>query len=375
MSKVSFIITDSNVTVNYDGETHIINRDDTLADRLIKALKDGKQEDIPALVSAAKRIEAFSDGNFTVKDGVVAVNGVEAPTVLSNKIIKFSNEGLPYMPLVKFVERLQSNPSFRAVNELYGFLEKNDHPITEDGHFLAFKRVRGDFKDIHSGTFDNSPGEIVEMPRNQVNEDCNQTCSVGLHLANWEYAHTQYGNTSPDTTDIMVECEVDPADVVSIPIDYNNAKMRVCRYKVLGVVTTPFEPKELLRKSVIETPVSDPNWFNIDNEDENETCCSSYACACPDDCGCDCMDVECSSCPDNEDNYCQGCGDYLADCECDDEPRKEQDTECDCPICKPPVATPCAGNCCGCPSACVSADGDNVEPYPYEDELEDDPIF
>ena len=164
-------ITDQNVVVSYDGETHIVKRSDSLADRLIKALKEGRQGDIPGLVSAAARIETFSKGAFQVKDGRVMVNGVAAPEVLSNKIVRFSNDGLPFQPLLKFAAKLQENPSFRAVNELYQFLEKNDHPITETGNFIAYKRVRSNFKDIHSGTFDNSVGRLVEVPRNQVDED------------------------------------------------------------------------------------------------------------------------------------------------------------------------------------------------------------
>lgn len=68
------------------------------------------------------------------------------------------------------------------------------------------------------------------MPRNQVNEDSSQTCSYGLHVANFEYATNFYSDG------VMLECEVNPADVVSIPTDYNQSKMRVCRYKVLGIV-------------------------------------------------------------------------------------------------------------------------------------------
>jgi hypothetical protein len=81
------------------------------------------------------------------------------------------------------------NPSYRAVNELYGFLEKNRLPITPDGHFLAYKKVRDDYKDIHSGTMDNSVGKIVEMERNQVNDDKNQTCSSGLHFCSEPICH------------------------------------------------------------------------------------------------------------------------------------------------------------------------------------------
>jgi hypothetical protein len=233
--KINWLITDQNVTVNYDGITSIVPRKDGLAIKLIEALKNENFDEIPALVSTAKRIEVLSKGEFSVVDGQIFVGGVAAPAALGNKIVKFSNEGLPFKPLVKFAGKIQNNPSFRAVNELFQFLEKNDHPITDSGNFIAYKRVRADFTDIHSGTFDNSVGKLVEMPRNQVNENPEVTCSYGLHVANWNYAHTQFASHNA-STDIMLEVEVNPADVVAVPVDYNQAKMRVCRYKVLGVV-------------------------------------------------------------------------------------------------------------------------------------------
>lgn len=295
-SKVSYIITDNNVTVNYDGETHIVKRSDGLADRLIRAVKENRLNEIPALVSTAKRIEVLSKGAFVVRAGRVQVNGVDAPQVLSDKIVRFSNDGLPFKPLLKFAEKLQANPSFRAVNELFSFLEKNDHPLTETGNFLAYKRVRSDFKDIHSGTFDNSVGNTCEVPRNMVDEDCNRTCSNGLHVASWHYAHTQFASSNPET-DVMLEVEINPADVVAVPVDYQNSKMRVCKYKVLGVVTTPYEPSEALR--VLDT----------ENYPEDDVCCvecGDTECfgECLDDC-CDlCFETDCyGECADKKDEY------------------------------------------------------------------------
>ena len=294
MQKVNWTITDRNVSVNYDGQTHIVPRTDALADRLIKAVRENKLSEIPALVSAAKRIEVFSKGNFVVQDGRVMVNGVAAPEVLSNKIIRFSNDGLPFQPLLKFAENLQKNPSFRAVNELFTFLEKNDHPLTENGNFIAYKRVRSTFKDIHSNTMDNSVGNVMEVPRNQVDEDSSRTCSHGLHVANWTYAHTQFASHDP-SSDIMLEVEVNPADVVAIPVDYNNAKMRVCRYKVLGVVTTPFDETTALR-------VTDPSYVppsDFENEEEEDDD-GFHECA---ECGGECeegYDV-CQDCEDERD--------------------------------------------------------------------------
>lgn len=324
MSKeVRWSITDQNVVVNYDGETHIVSRTDALADRLIKAVKERRLNEIPNLVSTAKRIENFSKGAFVVKEGRVMVNGVAAPEVLSNKIVRFSNEGLPFQPLLKFAEKLQENPSFRAVNELFQFLEKNDHPLTETGNFIAYKRVRADFKDIHSGTFDNSVGQVLEVPRNQVDENSNVTCSYGLHVANWNYAHTKFAS-SDTNSDVMLEVEVSPADVVAIPTDYNQSKMRCCRYKVLGVVTTPFSPETSLR--VVDQEAFDRDFKEIECTNcgaevcDGETLCEECEideAECPDcgKAGCQqiCEDGECLECGDPCEPGHQVCGD------CEDE--------------------------------------------------------
>jgi hypothetical protein len=51
---------------------------------------------------------------------------------------------------VKFLELLIQNPSSSSVNELWDFMENNNLPISEDGHLLAYKKVRFDFKDIYT---------------------------------------------------------------------------------------------------------------------------------------------------------------------------------------------------------------------------------
>lgn len=277
--KISYIITDANISVNFDNQTHIVPRTDALADQLIAAMKEERINDIPMLVSTAKRLETYSKGNFVVQDGAIMVNGMAAPAALSSKILRFMNEGLPYKPLIKFAENLMQNPSFRSVNELFQFLEKNDHPITEDGCFIAYKKVREDFKDVHSGKFDNSPGQVVSMARNQVNEDSNQTCSYGLHVANWEYAVNFYGGG------VMLEVEVNPADVVAVPSDYNQSKMRVCKYKVLGVVDREHSSDVALR--IVHDEGPEPE---VDVTEEFSTCS---------DCGV-VTDDDCDLCEDCE---------------------------------------------------------------------------
>jgi hypothetical protein len=91
--------------------------------------------------------------------------------------------------------------------------------------------VRKDYRDDRTGTFDNTPGNIVEMDRKDVTVDRHETCSSGLHVGAIAYLSSMYGGGT------WLEVLVDPSDVVSVPFDYNNQKMRVCRYKVIREIT------------------------------------------------------------------------------------------------------------------------------------------
>jgi hypothetical protein len=124
------------------------------------------------------------------------------------------------------------------------FLEVNDMPITPDGHFLTYKAVTSDYKDFHTGKFDNSIGAKPEMPRHEVDDNRAITCSRGLHAANKDYA-SSFGGTGH-----LMVCKVNPKDVVSIPNDYNNAKMRVSKYEVIDEVPKENKPDKFTNKAV-----------------------------------------------------------------------------------------------------------------------------
>jgi len=338
MSKrIATIITDNNITVNFDGQTHIVPRKDSLATRLIEAIRSGNQDEIPKLISVAKRVVEFGRGNFEVQGERIMINGVAAPAVLGRKILQFMNEGLPADPLIKFAENLLKNPSYRAVNELFQFLEKNDHPITDNGCFIAYKKVRKDFKDGHTGTIDNSPGLTVEIPRNQVNEDPTQTCSYGLHVANWHYANNIY---SAGEDPNMLEVEVNPRDVVAVPVDYDQAKMRVSRYVVLGTVDREHSTDTALRTTTTIPSVvhddgpepeecDDPLCSAHNNHEEARECyrCGEELWSFEDDI-CEACEMEIE-----EKGTCQSCGaevDFVGDelCgECAEEGELEQPAE------------------------------------------------
>ena len=161
-------------------------------------------------------------------------------------MIQMLQEGFSIEPMVLFMENLMSNPSKRSVLELYGFLEKSNLPITPDGHFLAYKKVRDNYLDCHSGTMDNSVGKVLEMERNEVDDDKDRTCSSGLHFCSISYLNCFGG----ERTMIL---KINPRDVVSIPSDYNDAKGRTCRYEVIGELNVA--PEDAFTKPVQETAV------------------------------------------------------------------------------------------------------------------------
>ena len=84
---------------------------------------------------------------------------------------------------------------------------------------------------MYKGEYDNTPGRIVEMPREMVDPVRGNTCSQGLHVAAFKYAHSDYGNGEGH----LLEVKVNPRDVVAVPPDYDNQKMRVCKYKVIKI--------------------------------------------------------------------------------------------------------------------------------------------
>lgn len=224
-----FIIQGSNVTVVIDGNPHTIAKTHVTYQKIVDAIKAGEWDKVKQIIDPVKVVLNYGKGNVSVQGGTLFWNGEVFAGVMATRMIAMLEEGFDISPMVHFMENLMRNPSKRSVDELYGFLEKNNLPITPDGYFLAYKKVRNDFKDIHSGTMDNSPGTVVEMERNRVDDDKDKTCSTGLHFCGMSYL-PHFGGGDSRT----VILKIDPADVVSIPSDYNGAKGRACRYTVIG---------------------------------------------------------------------------------------------------------------------------------------------
>lgn len=296
--------TDGFLTVVVDGKQHTILASNPLFASAVSAFQI---KDFDALMLALEPSRKFLNlyakyEQIEVKDGSVFVDGDSIQSVVADRIINFLADGVDCLPIFKFITRLQLNPSKRAVDELYTFLEHKHLPLTETGTFLAYKAVRNDFTDKHTGKFFNGVGEVLSMPRNKVDDDKNVGCSYGFHAGTLEYA-----SNFACGSDKLVLVEIDPADVVSIPTDCEFQKLRTCRYKVVAEYERPLD------EHVYESRFSTEHDDDVDEEwdEEYPTCC---------ECGEDSYG-NCDNC-----DSCEGCCDCDSDGECmaDPDPEPEQ---------------------------------------------------
>lgn len=268
-----YLVQGSNIIVVIDGKSHTISKSHISYDKLKAAIVAEQEDVIKDLIEPKKVVLSYGAGNVSIQGDTLFWKGKELHNSLSNRMVQMIQEDFPVAPLVAFMENLYLNPSKRAVTELYGFLEKNTLPITTDGCFLAYKKVRIDYLDCHSQSVLNKPAAyitdadrakitelagkknevtvevvdgvtVVSMPRNEVDDDQKRTCSVGLHICSKDYLKHFGGER-------IIVVKVNPRDVVSIPNDYNDAKGRVCRYEIVDEIDKD-KVDEAFAKSVQE---------------------------------------------------------------------------------------------------------------------------
>ena len=229
---VPFMWVDGNLTVILKNKAHQVIPDHTNYKLILEALPTATEDELLELVDIEKAVATFSQGQVSIVNGKVMFEGEEVHGSISKRIIEFMSKGLPFEPLVKFLENLMENPSMQSQQELYDFLEHENLPVTEDGCFLAYKAVNKDFKDKWRGTFDNSVGQVCTMRRAKVDDNRGRGCSAGLHAGALNYV-ANYG--SVDNEDRIIIVKINPEDVVSVPSDCNCEKLRTCKYEVVGL--------------------------------------------------------------------------------------------------------------------------------------------
>jgi len=310
---INYTIIDGNITLYNDGVVTDISKAKN-QDHFLKVLEFIKTKDLDGLKiyldnkTPEKIIENFSEGEIVVRDGNIFIVGDwnPIPRTIASRIKEYIDYGISYKPLVAFWKNLRENPSASSREQLFTFLEKNKHPFTDDGCFIAYKKIKkiyipkeelegvyneGKFAvvtidgkdfiyvDSYSGQIDNSPGASPWMDRWAVDPNPDVTCSTGLHVAAWQYAQTYSG-------DCLVIVKVNPKDVVAVPIDYSNQKMRVCAYTVLSECAEELNGRDSVHfneNTEDNEPIFDDN---SDDNNDDDYYCNKCGAESEEDCDC-----------------------------------------------------------------------------------------
>lgn len=156
-----------------------------------------------------------------------------------------------------FMTKLNNNVDLFIRQQLLKFIEylnrsnKSKLTLSKDGNLLLYKAVEqvndNVFKPYHKGIggYVNGEyskqlyqkiGDVVTMKRNDVESNPEKPCSQGLHCGTWEYAK-YFGNEYS----VILLCEVNPEDVVSVPYDCDSQKIRCSKYKIIKEVKEPIK--------------------------------------------------------------------------------------------------------------------------------------
>ena len=270
-------------TVTIDGDLHTVSKDNPNFD-IIKGILTGDgyyedtqgeydYDDLLALinpVAAVSTVLTRVSERVTIGGNVLYFDGDPIHSSLADHILRVFGEPaedrtVGFKNLVAFLEKLMQNPSEVSRQHVYDFVDHHGLTITETGDVLFYKYTNGDGKATHSGygivtTADgtvtvykndylpNAVGNIVEIPREMVDEDRNSACSVGLHVG--AYSYSGHGGSR------LFNVLVNPRDIVAVPHDASSAKVRVCRYTIAGENPKRTEYKATSVKTAeVSTPI------------------------------------------------------------------------------------------------------------------------
>ncbi len=241
---------DSNITVLIGGELYSARDDNPNWDSIVA----GVEANDPSIVDLFKPADAISrkfaelTERVSVHAGEILWDGEAIHNSLTQKIIQLMDERVEdWRPFVEFMDKLYTNPNEHSREQAFDYIAKHKHTILTNGNFLAYKGVDvlgGKYysrqtgnaivndEQLYDAKIPNQPGSVIRMPRADVLHDPLSACHVGLHVATFDFAKSFIGYSG-----VVLEVEVNPRDIVSVP--YSAAKMRVCRYKVIGPVTEP----------------------------------------------------------------------------------------------------------------------------------------
>lgn len=239
------------ISATIGGEIYVTESTNPNWSRILKGAKEDDPK-IADLFEPIREVERqFKDvpdqrlsERLTVRKRQIYWDGDKQDNSLTQQILRFLAEGLPFTALVNFYDKISQNPSKNSQEQLFNWLQTHKFTITDNGDILGYKgydKVGTGFQSTSMGhAFVNDKeynghipckiGDVVTMPRHEVADNPAASCSTGLHIGTPGYARG-FGN-------VRVAVLINPRDVVSVPKHDSNNKMRVCRYYVLELAAT-----------------------------------------------------------------------------------------------------------------------------------------
>lgn len=189
-------------------------------------------------------------GKVVISDkNEVFYNGKLVHNYIVTRIQQMLEAELPITPLLSFLNNVMERKDDFVKEELLKFLEVSGCPLTEDGYFLAYKRVQSNYNSFHSnldGTYNNNKiGSEVSMLPKDVDFNRNNVCSKGLHFCAFNYLHNYHTGQGR----VMV-VKINPKDVACFPTDYTYAKARCTKYLVVAEVKTN-DQEDILKDNLL----------------------------------------------------------------------------------------------------------------------------
>lgn len=228
---IPFIISGHTVTAFVGGDLKTMDSSHPNFETVCEALTKGADvAQLLPLLDIRRALQErllYEDESIQIGYDTLIYRGRPIHNYLARSIIKMVQKEMDVGPWLQFLKRLERNPDDEIRDHLFEWLEKADMPITPDGCFLAYKKVRDDYLSFHDGETRNHVGTSLFLPREVCDPDHFRYCSSGLHFCSYNYLPAYHGSSGR-----VVVLKIDPADVVAFPKDHA-AKGRAYRYTVV----------------------------------------------------------------------------------------------------------------------------------------------
>lgn len=256
--------------------------------RVLQLIKDKDEDGIIKLFDVVTQVSTKLGVTIT-KEGLVTYTNKEGqveqlPASLNKTLVAmYEQDENSIEPLIKFWEKVRLNPSYRVNRCLFDFIEANNIVINENGNLIMYKIVKRTdnkevFLDLYTKKIEQRFNVEVRVDKNQVDDNIDVTCSQGLHCCSWQYL-PHYGS-AVSGHDAILLCEVDPTDIVAIPRDYNNSKIRTCAYTPLSeytydkgeidkVLYRGYNPSLIIFDDTVDSDLEEEDYSYDDDSDDD----------------------------------------------------------------------------------------------------------